>query len=183
MSDEQENGSREKCTLMGAETPPTTWQFAEAVILDPSQRHKLLRYASSRFGIGQADAEDLLQDTLLEVLRKRAHVRSPEGFVFTLFRNTCVRHVVTRLRSREIFSEASESAEAMPHPGGPEKIERHLALRQALAGISSACRRLLCAFYIEGRSLREAAEPLSVTEFGVSKTIDRCLRRLRACLN
>jgi RNA polymerase sigma factor (sigma-70 family) len=183
MTEEQENGSREKSTLMGAETPPTTWQFAEAVILDSSQRDKLLRYASSRFGIGREDAEDLLQDTLLEVLRKRAPVRSPEGFVFTLFRDTCARHVVARSRRREVFSEASESAEALPHAGGPEKIERRLALRQALAGISSACRQLLCAFYIEGQSLREAAGPLAVTEFGVSKTIDRCLRRLRACLN
>ncbi len=168
---------------MGAETPPATWQFAEAVILDPSQRDKLLRYASSRFGIGRADGEDLLQDTLLEVLRKRAHVRSPEGFVFTLFRDTCARHVVTRSRRREVFSEASESGEALPRSDGSENVERHLALRQALAGISSACRRLLCAFYIEGQSLREAAEPLAVTEFGVSKTINRCLRRLRACLS
>jgi RNA polymerase sigma factor (sigma-70 family) len=168
---------------MGAPTPPTAPQLVEAVLLDASQRRRLLAYARSRFGIATADAEDLLQDTLLELLRKRQHIRSPEGFVFTLFRDCCARHVAAGRRSGQIFSREAAPPETPPQPAGPEGIERRVALRQALGGISSVCRRLICAFYIEGRSLREVAETLAATEFGVSKTINRCLRRLRQCLN
>lgn len=168
---------------MGVETPPTTRQLAEWVLLDAQQRRKLLAYAGSRFGIGAADAEDLLQDTLLELLRKRVQVRSPEGFIFTMFRACCVRHLEASRLTREVFSQEAVPPEALPHPAGPEGMDRRVALRQALEGISSACRRLLCAFYIEGRSLREAADTLDATQFGVSKTINRCLKRLRQCLN
>lgn len=168
---------------MGAQTPPTTRQLAESVLLDAPQRAKLLAYAGSRFGIGAADAEDLLQDTLLELLRKRVHVRNPEGFIFTMFRACCVRHLEASRLIREVFSQEAAPPEALPHPTGTERMDRRIALRQALGGISSACRRLLCAFYIEGRSLREAADTLDATQFGVSKTINRCLRRLRQCLN
>ena len=166
---------------MGAQTPPTAPQLAEAVLLDASQRGRLLAYARSRFGSGTADAEDLLQDTLLELLRKRVHVRNPEGFVFTMFRACCVRHLEASRLTREIFLQEAAPPQALPT--GTEGMDRRVALRQALGGISSACRRLLCAFYIEGRSLREAAESLDATQFGVSKTINRCLRRLRQCLN
>jgi RNA polymerase sigma factor (sigma-70 family) len=168
---------------MSAQTPPTAPQVAGALLLDASQRRKLLGYARSRFGIGAEDAEDLLQDTLLELLRKRVQVRSPEGFIFTMFRACCVRHLEASRLTREVFSQEAVPPEALPHPAGPEGMDRRVALRQALEGISSACRRLLCAFYIEGRSLREAADTLDATQFGVSKTINRCLRRLRQCLN
>jgi DNA-directed RNA polymerase specialized sigma24 family protein len=71
----------------------------------------------------------------------------------------------------------------MHDPDSSEKIDHQVALRQALGGISSVCRRLISAFYIEGRTLREAAGSLPVTQAGVSKTISRCLRRLRACMS
>jgi RNA polymerase sigma factor (sigma-70 family) len=183
MSDERENGPLERGTLMGAETPTTTRHIAEAVLLDASKRAKLLAFAGSRFGIGAADAEDILQDTLLELLRKRVHVRSPEGFVFTIFRACCARHVQASRASRQTFGGDASLMGAEPHPQGPETLRRQVALRQALEGISSACRRLLCAFYIEGRSLRDTADTFAVPHPGVSKTINRCLRRLRQCLN
>ena len=133
---------------MGAQTPPTAPQLVEAVLLDASQRRRLLAYARSRFGIAAADAEDLLQDTLLELLRQKAYVRSPEGFVFTVFRLCCCRYLAARRERREVFVPESWPLEAMPSPSGAERMDRRLTLRQALGGISSACRRLLCAFYI-----------------------------------
>ena len=170
---------------MSAQTPPTAPQVAGALLLDASQRRKLLAYARSRFGIGTEDAEDLLQDTLLQLLRQRDRVTSPEGFVFTVFRLGCSRHLAACGAARGVFVPESESPEsaAQPQASGPEGIERRITLRQALGGISSTCRRLLCALYIEGRSLRDTADTLAVAKSGVSKTINRCLRRLRACLS
>jgi RNA polymerase sigma factor (sigma-70 family) len=168
---------------MSAQTPPTAPQVAGALLLDASQRRKLLGYARSRFGIGAEDAEDLLQDTLLQLLRQRDRVTAPEGFVFTVFRLGCSRYLAACSATKGVFVPESESPESAPHPFGPEGMERRITLRQALGGISSTCRRLLCAFYIEGRSLRDTADTLALAKSGVSKTITRCLRRLRACLS
>jgi RNA polymerase sigma factor (sigma-70 family) len=168
---------------MEVEAPPTGRAIAEAVLLDGNERKKLLAYAQNRFGIQAQDTEDLLQDTLLELLHQRVYVRSPEAFVFAVFRRRCQGYVAARLVSREIFAQSEPEIEMGDHPNGPEGIDRQVALRQALGGISSICRRLISAFYIEGRNLRESAEDLSVTQAGVSRTISRCLRRLRACMN
>jgi RNA polymerase sigma factor (sigma-70 family) len=168
---------------MSAQTPPTAPQVAGALLLDASQRRKLLGYARSRFGIGAEDAEDLLQDTLLQLLRQRDRVTAPEGFVFTVFRLGCSRYLAECSATKGFFVPESEAPEPAPHTSGPEGMERRITLRQALGGISSTCRRLLCAFYIEGRSLRDTADTLAVAQSGVSKTINRCLRRLRACLS
>jgi RNA polymerase sigma factor (sigma-70 family) len=168
---------------MEVEAPPSGRDVVEAVSLDGRERSKLTGYAQSRFGIGKEDAEDLLQDTFVELLRQRIYVRNPEAFLFAVFRRRCQGYAAARRASREVFSESTAAPDVTQHPHGPETLDHQVALRQALGGISSACRRLLCAFYIEGRSLREAADTLAVTEWGVSKTINRCLRRLRACMN
>jgi RNA polymerase sigma factor (sigma-70 family) len=169
--------------MMGAEAPPPTGQFAEAVLLDAPQRQKLLGYARSRFGIAVDDAEDILQDAALDLLRHRDNVYSPNGFLFAVFRTRCLRFVETRRVQREVFSGTHNPLEAVPHNAGPEKVEQGVALRQALGEISSTCRRLLSAYYVQGQSLREAAQETAQTISGVHKTISRCLRKLRACLN
>ena len=56
------------------------------------------------------------------------------------------------------------------------------AFGQALEEISAGCRKLLFAYYFEGKSLREAADATARAYSGVWKTIDRCLKKLRQCL-
>jgi len=165
------------------EAPPNGREVVEAVSLDGRERSKLTAYAQSRFGIGPEDAEDLLQDTFLELLRQRVYVRAPEAFAFAVFRRRCQGYVAARRANREVFSEGAVESGTIHDPDSSEKIDHQVALRQALGGISSVCRRLISAFYIEGRTLREAAGSLPVTQAGVSKTISRCLRRLRACMS
>jgi RNA polymerase sigma factor (sigma-70 family) len=165
---------------MGSQTPPDAPPAAEVSLLAERERTKLLGYARSRFGISTEDAEDLLQDALLELLKRRAQVLKPDAYLFTVFRLSCVRFVVSGRAGRETLEAAAEIAEEL---SAPERIHGRVLLHQALAEISSTCRRILCAFYVEGRSLRETAETLAVAETGVTKTINRCLRRLRACLS
>lgn len=166
-----------------AETPPTPRQVAEAVLLDPGRRSKLLGFAASRFGIGRTDAEDLLQETALGLLRQRGYVRHPDGFIFTAFRARCARFMEARRRRLEVLRTRMPQDEAIPHPSGPGRMDREIALREALNGISSSCRRLLSAYYVEGRSLNEASEGMTLSYSVVSRRISRCLERLRACLN
>ena len=102
---------------MGAEAPPTTWQVAEAVLLDGHQRGKLLAYARDRFGIPSEDARDLVQETALELLRNQTHVENPGGFVMAVFRSRCCRYVDARRRGREVFA-------AVPEPSEIEGLQR-----------------------------------------------------------
>ncbi|HSE62787.1 MAG TPA: sigma-70 family RNA polymerase sigma factor [Thermoanaerobaculia bacterium] len=165
---------------MGADAPPPARQIAEAILLDPSRRGKLFAFARHRYGIGADDAEDLLQETAFELLRHRGYVRSPDGFVFTVFRARCARFVHAASNRRRVFAGGSGETEACD-PMLPDGVDRQVALREALSGISASCRRLLAAYYIEGRSLREAAHVVSLQYSSVPKTINRCLKKLRAC--
>lgn len=163
---------------MGANAPPPVQHIAE-ILLDESRRKKLCAYARSRFGIGTEDSEDLLQETAVELLRYRGYVRSPEGFIFTVFRTRCVRHADARRLRREVFTRSTTETACFTLL---ESVDRHLALRQALSEISAGCRRLLAAYYLEGHSLREAAKVVSLQYSSVAKTISRCVKKLRKYL-
>ena len=165
---------------MSADAPPTPRQVAEAVLLDENQRRRLFAYAGSRFGISLEDSEDILQDTALELLRCRSYVRSPEGFVFAVFRGRCARFVGSQIAARGTLAAGGGAGCAVAL--SPDQVDSQVALREALNEVSSACRRLLSAYYVEGQSLREAARTVSLTYSSVAKTISRCLKRLRRCL-
>ena len=159
---------------------PTTWQVAEAVLVDAGHRGRLMGYARDRFGIAPEDADDLLQETALELIRQQAHVQNPDGFVFAVFRNRCRRFLERRARGREIFSPAPDAEAASPESCG---LDTRLALREALAEISSACRQILAAHYVGGETLIETAHQLNHRSSGIFKTLSRCLKRLRKCLS
>jgi RNA polymerase sigma factor (sigma-70 family) len=168
---------------MPTEAPLTTRQVVETVLLDPQERRGLIAYARIRHGIQDQDAEDLLQDTAFDLLRQRRYVHSPQGFVFAVFRSRCRHFIRSRRVHDRLFKRSETHTEQLPGSTSVEKMERRLVIRQALDGISSICRRLLAAHYIHGQSLREAAARMTVAYSGVSTTITRCLRKLKACLS
>jgi RNA polymerase sigma factor (sigma-70 family) len=168
---------------MESEVPSlTSREIAETVLQDGEQRSRLVAYARSRFGIELDDAQDLLQETALELLRHRTMVRSPHGFTFKVFHTRCCRFLEARQANRRVFSGAQELAETACDTSALETADRKLELREVLETISSSCRRILLAYYVEGRSLRETAQAIPLPYPGVWNTISRCLRRLRACL-
>lgn len=160
----------------------TSHEVARAVVLDGEQRSKLVAYARARFGIAPEDAEDLLQETALELLRQHTIVRNPRGFTFRVFHRRCCRHISLRQADRKVFAPVEETVEAACDFAAPETADRQLTLRRTLETVSSSCRRILLAYYMEGRSLKETAEAIPTPYPAVWNTINRCLRRLRACL-
>lgn len=161
---------------------PTSREIAEAVLLDGEQRARLVAYARSRFGIESDDAQDLLQETALELLRNRTIVRSPHGFTFKVFHTRCCRYLEARKANRRVFSGAPEPAQIACDTSASVTADKKLELREVLETISSSCRKILLSHYVEGRSLRETAQAMPLPYSGVWNTISRCLRRLRACL-
>ncbi len=166
---------------MELETPSPARSVVEAVLQDPDERSRLMGYARVRFGIDRDTAEDLLQETALDLLRQRSLVRSPKGFVFTVFHARCSRYLRRNVADRLVFNPAKPQASRGESRDSPT-IDSRLALQEALEEISVGCRKLLLAYYFEGRSLREAADVTARAYSGVWKTIDRCLKRLRRCL-
>jgi RNA polymerase sigma factor (sigma-70 family) len=168
---------------MELETPSPARSVVEAVLLDPNERSKLIRYARVRFGIDSDTAEDLLQETALDLLRQQSLVRSPKGFVFTVFRVRCSRLLRKNVADRRVFAPAEpETPQGASGSSDSQAIDSRLALQEALEEVSAGCRKLLRAYYFEGRSLREAADVTARAYSGVWKTIDRCLKKLRQCL-
>jgi RNA polymerase sigma factor (sigma-70 family) len=165
------------------EAPPTTSRNVTGVLQDPGQRTRLLALARTRYGIGIEDARDLLQETAADLLRQRDYlVESPRAYVAGAFRIRCSRFLRARRQIDDLI-EPEEAALNLERSGEPEASERRFAVRQAFGLISPPCRKLLSAYYVEGQSLREAAETMALAYSGVSKTLNRCLRRLRQCLN
>ena len=161
---------------------PGSHEIAQAVLLDSEQRSRLVAYARSRFGIESDDAQDLLQETALELLRQRTAVRSPRGFTFKVFHLRCCRFIQARRAQRRVFAAAEGPPETACDTTALETAHRRLELRELLETISSACRKILLTYYVEGRSLQETARAIPLPYSGVWNRINGCLRRLRACL-
>jgi RNA polymerase sigma factor (sigma-70 family) len=166
---------------MEATSLPSAREVAEELLSDPARRSRLSAYARSRYGIQNDDSEDLLQETAVELIRQLRYVRSPDAFVLTVFRSRCVRFVAGKIGSRKVFGQDVCEREAAD-PLLPEHLERRLQLREALARVTSLCRRLLCAYYYEGEPLEEAARRFSLSYDGVTKTLSRCLKKMREAL-
>ncbi|HYV40636.1 MAG TPA: sigma-70 family RNA polymerase sigma factor [Thermoanaerobaculia bacterium] len=163
-------------------SPPGSREIVQAVLLDTEQRSRLLAYARSRFGIESDDAQDLLQETALELLRQRTAVRSPHGFTFKVFHLRCCRFIQARRTHTRVFVTAKEPLEAACDVTALETTHRRIELKELLETISSSCRKILLAYYVEGRSLQETAQAIPLPYSGVWTRINGCLRRLRACL-
>ncbi|MGA7991838.1 MAG: hypothetical protein WCC53_10435 [Thermoanaerobaculia bacterium] len=68
--------------MSASSRPCTGFEVAEFLVLDQKLVHKLVALAHSRFGIDDCDAEDLVQETALEIARSPALIASPEGYAF-----------------------------------------------------------------------------------------------------
>lgn len=165
---------------MAVDAPLTPRQVVETLLLDSNERCRILRFAHTRYGIPMDEAEDLLQDTAVQLLSQQRSVRQPRPYFWAVFRNRCRTHLSARPGNLDMLPISEESLET------PTSVEddpdQRIVLRQALAYISSACRRLLVARYLEGQNLRETADRMTLAYSGITKTISRCLKRLRACL-
>ncbi len=159
---------------MSAEVRQTAREVAETLLLESEERGKLLGLARRRYGIPLDAAEDLLQETAVELLQQRQYVQQPRAYLYAVFRFRCFRYLSRQHATRDRPEDAPDASH--------EEIHQQILVWQALEKVSPSCRRLLAARYLEGQSLREAALTVALAYSGVMKTISRCLQRLRACL-
>jgi len=159
--------------------PHSGLDVAEQLLLDRRELARLMRMARLQFGIGAEDAQDLLQETALDVVRERAGIRHPRAYVTRVFYMQCCQFVRRAVRSRSRVSE-----EELPDVTAPEGLAAVdlIALRQALGRISPGCRGLLMAHYMDGKGFSEAAGEFGFSEKQAWKRFNACLRMLRLSL-
>ncbi|MGW3960942.1 RNA polymerase sigma factor [Amycolatopsis sp. NPDC005003] len=132
----------------------------------------------------RADAEDVGSNVWLRLVEALERLRDPAalpGWLATVTRRECLRVV------RERGTQIPVDHDGFPDETSPEadaellKQERHIALRQAFAGLPEHCRRLLTLLFGDPPvPYTEVAERLGMRVGGIGPTRGRCLAALRS---
>ena len=144
-----------------------------------------------RFGLrmcrNQADADDVLQDTLLSVA---THLFEFEGrsslasWVFTLARTACARKrrgLKNQARGPDDGMDDISSADETPEQSAGDKQLRR-ALEGALGGLSDEHREVVLLRDMEGLSAAEVAASLGISSEAVKSRLHRARAALRVAL-
>ena len=135
-----------------------------------------------RMLVSPALAEDVLQETFLEVLGKIDSFRGDAGFGFWVRRiavNKCLMHLRSSWVSRRSGQEPPELASI---DDGAEQLEQRVALESALAMLTPTARAVVWLHDVEGYTHREIAEGMGKTASFSKSQLARAHERLREVL-
>lgn len=147
-------------------------------------KNELYRLAL-RITLNAADAEDVVQDTMLKVWKRRndwEQIESIEAFCLTICRNLAL----DRLRHKDYQSQTLDMA-ADPvdasHTANPEQMavqrDRIQLVRQLINRLPERQRSCMQLRDIEGKSYRDIATILGITEQQVKVTIFRARQAVK----
>jgi RNA polymerase sigma-70 factor (ECF subfamily) len=153
-----------------------------------------------RYPVDAADRNDLVQDALLQVIRKLGTFRGDSQFSTWLYRVTAnaalMRLRSDRRRRQASFDDHAGEAEqalalAMVMPGGEwsdradsryDLAQRRARLERALANLPEGYREVVIEHYLEGEPLQDLADRLGTTESAVRSRLHRARTTLRRIL-
>ena len=154
-------------------------------------RYKRLIYSVPvRWGLSPADASDIFQSVVAELLSHLAELRQPQAVAAWLLQvatHKCRRW--KQQQEREQSRDESEAADAVAETGPAPDVLFHDAmreqtLRQALIRVPPRCRELIQMLFFENvpRPYPEVAASLGIAVGSVGFIRRRCLDRLRRYL-
>jgi RNA polymerase sigma-70 factor (ECF subfamily) len=165
---------------------------AQAILVARVRPHiekQLLRYP-----VTEEDRRDLLQATLVQILRRIGSFRGEASFSTWLFRVTANEALMLmrsqrRHRSRLVEGLTLEDLGALPgvqNDDQPEEealaAERTAHVQHALAELPDGYRDVVSLHYHQGLGLQEIADQLAMTESAVRSRLHRARSRLREML-
>ena len=142
-----------------------------------AHRGDLVRTARSRLGSGGADAEDVVHDVVVRVLRGRreaTEMATPGAYLRRAVGNECVSR--WRRTSREVIV---ADLPDRPRPAADEAVLDKMVLGEAVLTLTPRQRRVIALTVLDDRPDSEVAEQLGVSEVTVRTTRSRALARLR----
>jgi RNA polymerase sigma-70 factor (ECF subfamily) len=163
-----------------------------ALALQPRIEKQLLRYPLS-----DEDRRDLVQSTLMQVVRRVGSFRGDSRFSTWLFRVTANEALMMmrsqrRHRARLVEGLDLEDLESLPAAndsghgeladGAAAASERDAKVRRALEQLPADYRDVVSLHYHQDLDLQEIAHRLSTTESAVRSRLHRARSRLRALL-
>ncbi len=151
----------------------------------------------ARYPVSDEDRLDLLQSTLMQVVRRLDSFRGESSFSTWLFRVTANEALMMmrshrRHRARLVEGLDLEDLASLPLVGasnddadvlGAATNERDARVREALADLPESYRSVVVAHYHHDLGLQEIADRLHVSESAVRSRLHRARSRLRSVLS
>ncbi|MEM7050662.1 MAG: sigma-70 family RNA polymerase sigma factor [Acidobacteriota bacterium] len=138
-----------------------------------------LRRILARYRVPLQDAEDLLQQSFLDLVYKRKSIYNPEAWLLATVRN---RSIIYWRRRRSQVCEAMDMSilEMIAKPEAPQQSKAALRhdLERVLGQLPERCQSLLKLRYGLGYKPVEVAETLGYQPSSIRKVTSRCLTRL-----
>ncbi len=134
----------------------------------------------ARIGLDGGEAEDIVQEVLLAIHLKRHtwDVDRPFGpWIMTIARNKLID--ARRRRGNRLTLPIDDLADILTAEGSDDAIDRG-DLDRLLDGLGERQRDLVRSLSVEGRSVRETAERLKMSEGAVRVALHRAIKALAA---
>jgi RNA polymerase sigma factor (sigma-70 family) len=136
-----------------------------------------------RYELSRADAEEAGANVWLRLVEGLDSLREPAalpGWLVTVARRECLRVIRNRRGQVLVAEDRFPDETGLAADAEVLEQEQYLALRQAFAGLSDRCRRLLTLLFSEPRPpYTEVSERLGIPIGGIGPTRLRCLAALR----
>lgn len=149
--------------------------------------HDLLRFFTRKLGCRDL-AADCAQDTYVHLVRmgQTISVQNPRAFLFRVAANLSIDYLrKTRTRRSVLSIEPPLEETASPAPTAEDALDakqRVLLLEAAMAELSVKCRKALLLNRLEGKTHKDIAQALGVSESMVAKYIVQALKHCRSRL-
>lgn len=146
-------------------------------------KDKIFRLAL-RITLDRAEAEDIVQDTLIRVWNKRdewANVDSAEAYCLTIARNLAIdRSQKMEARNVELTSETQEMPDALTPEKELERDEQLRLVHRLINGLPEKQRTTIQLRDIEGKSYKEIADILEISEEQVKVNLFRARQHIKS---
>ena len=149
-------------------------------------KDKLYRLAL-RITLDSAEAEDIVQDTMIRVWNKRdewAQFNSIEAFCLTVARNLAIdRSQKSEAQNIELTTETQEMSDGSTPERQLERSEQMDLVRKLINELPEKQRTIIQLRDIEEKSYKEIADVMQLTEDQVKVTLFRARQRVKAKYN
>lgn len=151
------------------------------------EKYKALIYSVPvKYGLPPEEATEVFQATCVELLQRLPELREPRALPKWLI--LVAYHQCQRWKAQQARLVSRDAEPGLPVPEVPavaetlvQQSQEEQALREALAGLSPQCRRLVEMLFFETppRPYSEAAAELGLVEGSIGFTRQKCLQRLQ----